>query len=86
MSKRYDKFRSLADHPFIGKTYAKLGVDDRAWCRNFIIQNEGLSDHEFAFKVNRLGLDPNKPKRWTDIWALLIQSIPPQVKRRKHGQ
>lgn len=73
--KRIEKFNSLKNHQVIGKIYKKLNKDDILFCENFLKENENLNNDDFAFKVNRLGLNGEKSKNINNIWALLIQSI-----------
>lgn len=74
MSKRLQKFESYASHPMLKKSYNKLSQKDLQQCRDFIIENDNLSVDEFAFKTNRWMLDQPKPKRYSDMWALVLQS------------
>ena len=73
--KRIEKFNSLKNHQVIGKIYKKLSKEDILFCENFLKENGNLSNDDFAFKVNRLGLNGEKSKNINNIWALLIQSI-----------
>lgn len=84
MPSRLEAFQKLKDHPALGQIYKRLRVNDLVYVREFILRTDHMSDDEFILAANRLELDnPHKPKNLTNIWALLIQSVPPKIKRRR---
>ena len=69
--KRFEKFSS---DPGFSKIFSRLSDKDREACREFIQHNDHLSHDEFAFATNRWMLDKERPKRFSDMWALVFQS------------
>ncbi len=81
---RLAKFDNLKHHPMLCHQFNRLTQDDLLYCRTFLAETSLLTDDEFVFKVNRLGLDSNdKRANWTNIWAMLSQSIDPKIRRRR---
>lgn len=81
---RQHNFLLLSAHPYLSKLYNQLSKNDLKFCIEFIDENKTLSDNDFIFKVNRLGLDKEKSSVNYDlIWAILIQSITPAIKQRR---
>lgn len=79
MSKRLEKFRSLKDHLVIGVCFKHLGKKEIEMCEKFILDNDHLDQHEFAFTANRWMLNvpsDQRPsqKKYSAMWALIIQS------------
>jgi hypothetical protein len=88
MSARLQKFESYATHLMHHKTFARLSRAEREQCREFIRANDHLDVNGFASLVNRWMLDQPKPKHYTDMWALVLQSNVPEVltkRRRSHN-
>ena len=56
------------------KLLKRLATKDVNLCIEFIKTNDHLSKDDFAIKVNRWYLDEEKPKRYSDMWALVLQS------------
>lgn len=81
---RLQRFNQLKEHPWIGREYARLKPEELDFCRAFINLQQDLSDDEFAFFVNRLGLagELRGFKNPSLIWALLSQSIEPKVRKK----
>lgn len=64
----------LAAHPMIGKIYNKLSEEELSLVTNFVHKHHELSIADFEYKANRWFLDdPNKPKRLSDMWAILVE-------------
>lgn len=72
---RLEKFESFKDHIIQSKLYNKLTARERGLCVEFLRENEDLGPNEFLAKVNRWMLDVPKPKNFTMMWALVIQSV-----------
>ena len=73
---RLVKFYDHAQHPMFHKLLERLTKEEFALCVQFIQDNSGLNNDDFNLKVNRWFLDvPNKPKRLSDMWALVLQSV-----------
>lgn len=53
---RWQKFLLIKKHPFTGRAFAKLTKTDLEFCEHFITTREHLSDNEFYYDVNRIGL------------------------------
>lgn len=53
---RFERFLLIKKHPFTGRAFAKLKKKDLAFCEEFIKAREHLSDNEFYYDVNRIGL------------------------------
>jgi hypothetical protein len=71
---RLQNFEALKEHPMLGTIYKKLSAADIELCRAFLRETESLSRDEYSLKVNRWYLDKPKPKRLSDMWALVLQS------------
>lgn len=68
---RIEKFRSYAAHPWLGKTFAKLKVEDIVAAEAFMAAHAASSRDAFELAVNRMYLDKHKPKNWTIVTELL---------------
>lgn len=72
---RIKAFHSFKTHVVLGKLYAKLTKKEIELCEQFIIENEKLNQNDFAEKCNRWMMDDRtRPKRHTDMWALVFQT------------
>jgi hypothetical protein len=71
---RLQNFEALKGHPMLGNIYKKLSNTDLDLCREFLRETETLTREEYCMKVNRWYLDKPKPKRLSDMWALVLQS------------
>jgi hypothetical protein len=69
---RLSKFEQMKLHPMHGNLYRKLSEKEREQCRDFIRQNDHLDRDDFAEKANRWMLDQARPKRYSDMWALVF--------------
>lgn len=70
--RRLQKFQDLKHDFMLSKVMAKLNKMELELCVKFITDNEELDKNEFCAKANRWYLDdPNKPKRLTDMWAIV---------------
>lgn len=86
MSKRYEAFLAMRKHPVLGRIFNQLKVKDLVYARDFIVSHDNLTDQEFRAKAHLVGLDnfkEDKPKNIDSIWALLIQVVPPTIRRRR---
>lgn len=73
--KRTDAFKTLENHPFLGKSFKRLSKLERASCLLFLNSNQALSSDEFESAVNRWWLDcSDKPKNWTIMMELVSSS------------
>jgi hypothetical protein len=57
-----------------GRDLKKLKPDEIAACEQFIRDHEHLSFGDYALKCNRWMLDQPKPKRYSLMWALVMQA------------
>ncbi len=73
-TRRLEKLKSFEGHLIHRKLLARLSKAERAQLEAFIRERESLSDDEYVLAVNRWLLDQPKPKRFTDMWALALQS------------
>ena len=72
---RLIRFESFREHPMHGSLYKRLSKQEIALCREFIMRRSGDSKDAFASAVNCWFLDSKeKPKRLSDMWALVMQS------------
>lgn len=89
MSVRFNVFKSYANHPWLGRVYAKLTSSDLTLVRDFIAANDSLDVGQFELAVNRMFLDKTKPKRWREVLELLtccnssIAQLRPQQSPRR---
>lgn len=88
MNNRREAFESLRQHPWLGKLFAKLSVQDLELAVQFIDDNAHLEKGEFEMAVNRWLLDQKKPRRYRAILELLscansmLPTRPPDHKPR----
>lgn len=83
---RIKNFEALKKHPMIGKWMLRLKDDDLTFCEMFLSNNQGLTDSDFVFKVNRMFLGKDdKPKQWSLISDILAASIDVQVRPRREN-
>lgn len=71
---RMDNFNKLKLHPIHRNLFKKLSKMELKMCEDFINETESLSIDDFAFKCNRWMLDKPKPKNYSAMWALVMQS------------
>lgn len=81
--KRIDRFESFAQDPGQEKLFKTLSEDEREACRAFIREHDHLSLNDFAAATNRWMLDCPKPKRFPFMWALVSQTNPATMRRRR---
>lgn len=74
MMNRLKNFENLKTHPWLSRIYNKLSTSEIDFAVNFIKTNDALSKSEFEFKVNRVFINKEKPKRWKEISELLVCS------------
>lgn len=77
MTTRIENFKKLYKHPYLKKMVSKLNEKEIQFCTDFLLENQNLTRDEFAFKVNRIGLNHELDsfKNKTLIWDCLINSI-----------
>lgn len=68
---RWEAFKGMRDHHWLGRAFAKLTVEELAYCQRYIQENDGLSKGAFQTAVNRMFLDRAKSKNHTVIMELL---------------
>jgi hypothetical protein len=71
---RLEAFNGFADNPGMKNLFKKLSDADLEECRTFIRERAGLDRNEFAAAVNRWKLDQPKPKNFTSMWSLVLES------------
>lgn len=71
---RLQRFEGFSKDPGLCKLFKRLSAADRKACVDFIEQHDELDHNGFALAVNRWLLGQPKPKRFTDMWALVLQS------------
>ena len=69
-----EAFESFEKCPLRGKIYKRLSNKERIDCVAFIVHNEDLPKWEFEQKLNRWLIDEEKPKRFTDMWSLVLEA------------
>lgn len=80
---RVIKLQELAKHPVLGKLFKKLTREELSVLTTFIYEHEHLDDNQFAHVANRWMIDKLKPKHFTDMWSIAIQTI--EVVNNKKG-
>jgi hypothetical protein len=70
---RITQFDDYEKHPMLGKRYKEVAkADEVEWAHRFIREHHELSTDQFAERVVRLGVHPQRPKAWQAIEELLI--------------
>ena len=73
---RMKQFEAFATHPIQRKLVEKLKVAELAQCREFIVANDHLDVSAFAQKANMWMIGQARPKNYSTMWALVLQTNP----------
>lgn len=71
MLTRLNAFNALSDHPWLGRVYKRLTIDELNFAKSFIESHFNTPKGEFEFAVNRMFIGQSKPKHWREISELL---------------
>jgi hypothetical protein len=83
LSPRITRFNAFENDPGQEKLFKSLTPAEREQCRDFIRAHDHLPLNEFAEVVNRWMIDQSKPKRYAVMWALVSQTNPVVIRRRR---
>lgn len=71
---RLDNLENLKKHPYQKRLFKGLSSAELSQVTEFIRENEHLSADEYAMKVSRWLLDQPKPKHFSAMWAIALES------------
>lgn len=80
---RLTRFEAFSKDAGLSPLYSRLTEKDREACREFIRNHDHLDRNGFAAAVNSWKLGGVKPKRFTDMWALVLQSNGVELRQRR---
>ena len=63
----------LTAHPMLHKLFSKLTKSELEMVTKFVHENNDLEKNEYMFKANRWLLNEEKPKHYSDMWAIITQ-------------
>lgn len=71
---RLDNLEKLKSHSYQKRLFKRLSKAELAQVTEFIRENNDLTADDYALKVSRWLLDKPKPKHFSDMWAIALES------------
>lgn len=77
-------FETLKSNPMLAKCWNRCTKAELDECRAFLKTHESRGLNVLNREINQWYMDqPNKPRHYADMWALLVACAPRSIERRK---
>ena len=71
---RTEAFHWMGTCPVRMGMYKRLNAEQKGLCLAFIAEHDHEDHNQFALALDRWYMDQPKPRRYNEMWALLLES------------